>query len=128
MDALLATGDRDGVVEALFRGVEDMSDEDMAAFKAAASWPGRVAAAHTVTREIRGERTALLDSRVAAKLTVPVLLLTGERSADPAKSAVEAVATALPNARIVVLKGQEHVADVLAPETIAGHLIPFFND
>ena len=85
MDALLAVGDRDGVVEALFRGVEDMSDEDMTALKAAASWPGRVAAARTVTREIRGERTALLDSRVAAKVTVPVLLLTGERSADPAK-------------------------------------------
>jgi hypothetical protein len=41
---------------------------------------------------------------------------------------VEAVAAALPNACIVVLEGQEHVADVLAPETIAGHLIAFLND
>jgi pimeloyl-ACP methyl ester carboxylesterase len=29
MDELLAVGDRDGVVEALFRSVEEMSDEDM---------------------------------------------------------------------------------------------------
>jgi pimeloyl-ACP methyl ester carboxylesterase len=128
MDALLAAGDRDGVVEALFRGVEDMSDEDMAALKAAPSWPGRVAAAHTVTREIRAEQTARLDSQVAAKITVPVLLLTGEHSTDPAKPAAEAVAAALPDARIVVLIGQEHVADVLAPETIAGHVIAFLND
>jgi pimeloyl-ACP methyl ester carboxylesterase len=55
MDALLDAGDRDGVVETLFRSLEEMSDEDMAALRAAPSWAGRVAAAHTVTRETRGE-------------------------------------------------------------------------
>ena len=128
MDALLAAGDRDRVVEALFRGVENLSDEDMAAFKAAPSWPGRVAAAHTVTREVRGEQTARLDSQVAARITVPVLLVTGGHSTDPAKPAVEAVAAALPDARIVILKEQEHVADILAPEAFAGHLIAFLRD
>lgn len=34
MDALMAAGNRDGVVELLFRELEDMSDEDMGAFKA----------------------------------------------------------------------------------------------
>jgi hypothetical protein len=33
MDQLLARGDRDGVVEALFRSLEDMSDEDMTAIR-----------------------------------------------------------------------------------------------
>jgi hypothetical protein len=61
MDALLADGDRDAVVELLFRELEDLSDEDMDAFKAAPSWAGRVAAAYTITREIRGELTARLD-------------------------------------------------------------------
>lgn len=46
MDALLAEGDRDAVVETLFRHFELMSEEDLAAFRAAPSWPGRVAAAH----------------------------------------------------------------------------------
>ena len=128
MDALLAAGDRDGVVEVLFRGVENLSDEDMAAFKAAPSWPGRVAAAHTVTREVRGEQATRLSSQLAAKITVPVLMVTGEHSTDPAKPAVEAVAAALSDARIVVLQEQEHVADVLAPEAFAGHLIAFLRD
>lgn len=61
MDTLLATGDRDGVVELLFRELENLSDEDIATFKAAPSWPGRLAAAHTITREIRAELTAWLD-------------------------------------------------------------------
>jgi pimeloyl-ACP methyl ester carboxylesterase len=128
MDAFLAEGDRDAVVETIFRELEAMSDEDMDAFKAAPSWPGRVAAAHTVTREIRGETGARLDAELAAKIIVPVLLLTGEYSSDPSKANIESVADVLPDARIVVLKGQEHVADVLAPEVFAEHVLAFLGD
>jgi pimeloyl-ACP methyl ester carboxylesterase len=128
MDALLAAGDPGAVVETLFRELEAMSDEDMEAFKAAPSWPGRVAAAHTVTRECRGELQARLDPQLAAKITVPVLLLVGENSSDPARPDVEAVAAALPDARIVVLDEQEHVADVLVPEIFAEHLFAFLRD
>lgn len=125
MDTLLEAGDRDAVVELLFRGLEDMSDEDMAAFKAAPSWPGRVAAAHTITREIRGELRARLDPDLARRITVPVLLVTGDKSADASKADIERVASALPNARVVVLEGQEHVADVLDPERFAAQIVPF---
>ena len=128
MDALLAAGERDAVVELLFRAVEDMSDEDMAAFRAAPSWQGRVAAAHTITREIRGEVASALDEDVARKITAPALLITGENSADPAKAASEVVARALPNARVMVLDGQEHVADVLDPELFASCVVPFLTN
>jgi pimeloyl-ACP methyl ester carboxylesterase len=128
MDALLAAGDRDGVVEAVFRELVLVSDADMEAFKAAPSWPGRVAAAHTITREVRAETTARLDPEVAARITVPVLLLTGQHSSDPCKPDIEAVAAALPDARIVVIEGQGHVADVLIPEVFADHLLAFLGD
>jgi pimeloyl-ACP methyl ester carboxylesterase len=128
MDALLAEGDRDAVVETIFRELELMSDEDMNAFKAAPSWPGRVAAAHTITREVRAETGARLDPELAGRINVPVLLLTGEHSSDPSKADIEAVAAALPDARIVVLEGQEHVADVLVPEVFAEHVLAFLQD
>jgi pimeloyl-ACP methyl ester carboxylesterase len=128
MDALLAQGDRDAVVETVFRELELLSDEDMNAFKAAPSWPGRVAAAHTITREVRAETGARLDPELAGTIAVPVLLLTGEHSADPSKAGIEAVAAALPDARIVVLEGQEHVADVLVPEVFAAHVLAFLRD
>jgi pimeloyl-ACP methyl ester carboxylesterase len=128
MDALLSAGERDAVVELLFRELEDMSDEDMAAFKAAPSWPGRVAAAHTITREIRGELTARLDPELAHTIAVPVLLVTGERSSDPSKADVEVVEAALPNARVIVLDRQEHVADVLDPAAFAQQVVPFLQN
>jgi pimeloyl-ACP methyl ester carboxylesterase len=127
MEALLAAGDRDAVVELLFRSLEDMSDEDMAALRAAPSWAGRVAAAHTITREIRGEVTARLDEGAARTIRVPVLLVVGEHSADPGKPSAEVVAKALPDARIVVIDGQDHVADVLAPELFASRVLPFLT-
>lgn len=125
MDALLATGDRDGVVELLFRELENLSDDDMAAFKAAPSWPGRVAAAHTITREIRGETTARLDPELARTIAAPVLLVIGENSPDPAKPHAGAVAAALPDAGIIVLDGHDHVADALHPEFFAARVVPF---
>jgi pimeloyl-ACP methyl ester carboxylesterase len=100
----------------------------MAAFKAAPSWPGRVAAAHTITREVRAETGARLDPELAARITVPVLLLTGQHSTDPSKADIEAVATALRDARIVVIEGQGHVADVLIPEVFTEELLGFLGD
>jgi pimeloyl-ACP methyl ester carboxylesterase len=124
----LAAGDRDGVVEAVFRELELVSDADIEAFKAAPSWPGRVAAAHTIIREVRAETTVRLDPELAARISVPVLLVTGQHSSDPCKADIEAVAAALPDARIVVIEGQGHVADVLIPEVFADHLLGFLGD
>ena len=52
-------------------------------FRSAPSWPGRVAAAHTVAREILGVTRARLDTEQAAKISVPVLLLIGEKARTP---------------------------------------------
>jgi pimeloyl-ACP methyl ester carboxylesterase len=58
---------------------------------------------------------------------VPVQLLTGENSRDPSHADIDAVHAALPNARIVVLEHQEHVADVIVPELFARHLQDFLH-
>lgn len=87
----------------------------------------RAQAAHTITREVHAETGARLDPELAERITVPVLPLTGEHSSDPAKADIEAVAAALPDACIVVLEGQEHVADVLVPEVFVGHILGFLR-
>lgn len=124
MDKLLAEGDRAGVVEALFRSVEEISDEDMAALRSAPSWLGRVAAAHTVVpREILGEVQARLKPEQTAKINMPVVLLTGQESTDPSKAQVGPVAAALPDAHRLALARQQHIANILDPETFTKHLL-----
>jgi pimeloyl-ACP methyl ester carboxylesterase len=69
-----------------------------------------------------------LDPEQAAKITVPVLLLTGENSSDPSKADIETVAAALPDARIKVLEGQEHVADILVPKIFSEYVMAFLRE
>ena len=130
LDRLLAEGNREALLEAILREVVLLSDEEFAAVRAMPSWPGRVAAAHTFPRELRAtwSAEAVLDPAAAARITVPTLLLSGDRSLDPARGAIDAVAAALPDARVVVIKGQQHVADVMVPEVFAGHLLAFLRD
>jgi pimeloyl-ACP methyl ester carboxylesterase len=127
LDRLLAEGDREALLEAIMREVVLLSDKELAAVRAMPSWPGRAAAAHTFSRELRACAEAVLDPAAAALITVPTLLLTGERSPDPARGAIDAVAAALPDARVEIIEDQQHVADVIVPEVFAGHLLAFLR-
>lgn len=127
LDALLAGGDGDAVVETMFREVVRMPEAEIAALRAQPAWPARVAAAPTIVRELRAILRMAFDPAQAARITVPTLLLTGSDSRDPFAADVGAVAAALPDARVVVLEGQQHVADVLAPDLVAAHLLAFLG-
>jgi pimeloyl-ACP methyl ester carboxylesterase len=128
LDVLLAEGDRDAVVGTVFREVVRMPEAEVTALRAQPSWPARAAAAPTIVRELRAIAETPLDSGQAARIAMPTLLLTGSESRDPFAAGVGAVAARLPDARVVVLEGQQHVADILAPEVVAGHLVSFLRD
>ena len=53
LDGLLAEGNRDAVVETVFREVVLMPEAEITALRAQPAWPARVAAAHTIIRELR---------------------------------------------------------------------------
>jgi pimeloyl-ACP methyl ester carboxylesterase len=128
LNALLAEGNREAALETFFREVVGMPEEEFAVYRALPAWQARIAAAHTITRESRGEQAALLDPEQAAKITVPTLLLAGGDSPDFLKAGIDTVAAALPDAHIVVLEGQQHIAIDLVPEIFAKHVVAFLRD
>ena len=128
LDALLAEGDHDAVVETLFREVVLMPEAEITALRAQPAWPARVAAAPTIVRELRAIPQVPFDPGQAARIAVPTLLLTGSDSDDPFAADLATVAAALPDARIGVLDGQRHVADILAPELFARRLLAFLGE
>jgi pimeloyl-ACP methyl ester carboxylesterase len=111
----------------MFREVVRMPEAEIATLRAQPAWPARVAAAPTIVRELRAITQVAFDPAWAARITVPTLLLTGSDSRDPFAADVGAVAAALPDARVVVLEGQQHVADILDPQGFAGHLVGFLR-
>jgi pimeloyl-ACP methyl ester carboxylesterase len=127
LEALLAEGDHEAVVGMMFREVVRMPEAELTALRAQPAWPARVAAAPTIVRELQAIPRVALDPALAARITVPAMLLTGSVSRDPFAPDAGTVAAALPDARVVVLEGQQHVADILDPEGFAGHLVGFLR-
>ena len=127
LDALLADGNREALLETYFRELLKMSDEEFNAFRAQPSWQGRVAAAHTITRSDRAFSHSRFDPELAAEITQPTLLVTGGDSTVDFRGDIEGVAAALPDARIAVIDGQQHVGDVLVPEIFADVLLAFLG-
>lgn len=60
-------------------------------------------------------------------MTTPTLLLTGGESPQWFTDAVESVNDVLPNSRIVVLEGQEHVAINTAPDLFVETVLAFIS-
>jgi len=127
-EALLARHEREAVVETFLTEIIKIPATDVAKLKSLPSWPSRVAAAHTIPREMRAGEAFVLRAERFAQVRVPTLLLLGGDSPASFKAAIEAVARALPGSRVEVLPGQKHMAMNTAPEmfvtTVLGFLSP----
>ena len=123
LEALLAEGRNEAVVETLLRDAVGSTEEELEQVRAQPSWPGRIAAAPTIPREIRATFEHTFDPEQAAKVTVPTLLLVGAEAPDRFQPGP--VLAALPDARLAELPGQEHEADIVAPELVAEQLVAF---
>jgi pimeloyl-ACP methyl ester carboxylesterase len=60
-----------------------------------------------------------LDLRRLATMRTPTLMLIGAQSPPRMRSGSEAIAEALPAARIEALPGQGHIAQIMAPALLA---------
>ena len=127
MDALLADGERERALEAFFREIVRMPDHEFERYRALPAWQARIAAAHTITREARGHAERTFDPEEAKKITVPVLLMVGGDSPPAMQADYETVAAALPDARVTVMEGQQHIAIDLIPEEFARRVLTFLR-
>ena len=116
LDTLLDAGDRENVVISVFRDLVNMPPDELELFKASPRFPAWVAAAHTVPRETRAEEDYRFEPERFKHLNVPTLLLVGGDSPQIVKETIEAWHAALPNSKIVVLPGQQHMAQHTAPD------------
>lgn len=126
LEALLAAGDREGVVTA-FMG-EVLGPDQLEAMKSPPAWPSRVAAAHTLPREIRAEEAYRLAADRVGNLSIPVLLLHGGDSPSFFGGVIAELEKTLPNSRTVVMPGQQHNAMDTGPDLLVGAVLGFWRD
>ncbi len=124
---LLASGDDEAALASFYREVVGMSDDFLEALRASPRWPERVAAAPTIPREVAAQNLGILDAAEASEIDGPVSLLVGTESPDHLCAGVHELASMLPDAGIVELDGQEHLAYLEAPEPFAQTLLTFIG-
>lgn len=123
-EQMLAGGDREGALVMGYRELLQLSDQEIEHLKSRPEWSARLASAHTMPRELRTVHELKFDPDQLRGVPVPTLLLVGEEGPDWQP---EKVAHEIPGARIAVLRGQAHAADLFAPEVVAEPLLDFIR-
>ena len=122
---LVDAGDREGAVSTFFRKIVRMPEQELKTLQSLPVWKARVAAAHTIPREMRADEQYKFVPERFRDLKVPTLLLLGGDSPPFFKKAIELVHHALSNSHIVVMPGQQHAAMNTAPQLFTTEVLKF---
>ena len=125
LQGLLDAGNREGILTTFMGEVVRMLPHEIELTKSMAAWPARVAAAHTLPRELRAHEHYRFESERFAALTIPTLLLVGQDSPHFFRTAIDLLDATLPNSRVVVMPGQQHIAMESAPDLFVREVVSF---
>jgi pimeloyl-ACP methyl ester carboxylesterase len=106
----LAAGDPAGVLATFMTEVVGMTQEELASFEANPIWPVRVAAAHTILRELEAESSVAASLDALGAVRQPVLQLVGSASLPIFGAAAAALDASLADGRVVEIAGAKHAA------------------
>jgi pimeloyl-ACP methyl ester carboxylesterase/GNAT superfamily N-acetyltransferase len=127
--ALDAAGDPAGVLSTFMTRVVGMDDETLARYRLDPVWPVRVAAAHTIVRELASEAASPAAGLEAlGRVRQPVLQILGGDSRPEFGAATRALDARLAAGRVVVINGARHAAHHTHPEAFVGAIIAFLAE
>lgn len=128
LEALLREADVEGLLVALYREVVHMPPAELELLRSEReAWARRLANAPTVPRELRAEQGYGFVPERFREMRVPTLLLVGGDSPPRELQNARGVASALADARVVVLPGQQHLAMYTAPELFVDEIVRFLE-
>jgi pimeloyl-ACP methyl ester carboxylesterase len=125
LEQLIASGKADEAVSTFMLKGAGVSPEELPILRRHPAWAARVAAAHTLPRELRAINDYGADMSKIAAIAAPTLLLVGSETEARRREMLEGLARVLPNAQVAVLPGQRHAAHQTAPLLLAAAIREF---
>ena len=127
LEALAAIEDWDDLAVRFFRDMLSVPAADVEELRTSALWPPIVADAKATLGDLRALKRYRFDAERWRSLHVPVLLQIGSES--PRHLYVtDALAAALPHARVEALQDQAHEGMTTAPEMYGEAIVRFWRD
>lgn len=102
-----------------------LSGAEVAVLQTTPLWKRMVELAPTLPREMDAIRQLRFDLERYRSLSARTLLLVGTASPPHLKTASSGLQDTLPDARTVLLDGQSHIANMLAPDLVAREISEF---
>jgi pimeloyl-ACP methyl ester carboxylesterase len=127
LQALLDEGRRDELLGYFMEQVAGLPPDQVELMRSLPAWAARLDAADTIPREERASREYVFYPARFGDLDVPTLYLQGGDSSEPFKAAGEALQTALPDCRVVVMPGQRHAAMDTATDLFTAEVLSFLE-
>jgi len=125
--AHLDRGDGEAALETFMREVVGMDDAGMARFRADPVWPLRLAAAHTIPRELDAERSPAASLDALGAVAVPVLQVLGTASVASFQEATGALDVRLARGSVVRIEGAAHAAHHTHPDAFVTAVEAFLD-
>ena len=110
MQPLIDNSKFESALEIFFRDVVKMPDYEFEKYSQLPAYEKRIQLVPTIPREMTIELTYTFQPEKFADLQVPTLLLLGGDSPSVFQEATKLVDSALPDSRIVIMPGQQHIA------------------
>ncbi|MCA1554519.1 MAG: alpha/beta hydrolase [Chloroflexi bacterium] len=129
LEQMLAAGDREGVVVSMMRDVALVPPHELELLRSVPAWQARVAAAHTIPRELLSEDGTAYEFNTDhfRNFVTPTLLLMGSDSPAFLQDATRILHDVLPNNVLHVMPGQQHTAMNTAPDLFSRAVIEFLT-
>jgi pimeloyl-ACP methyl ester carboxylesterase len=124
---LVDQGENEAALELFMREVVKMPEHELARYRQLPMWHRRVAIAPTISREEMIDIKYRFEPARFAHLQTPTLLIQGGDSPELFKKTTEILDKSLPNSRVLVIPGQQHIAMDLVPEEFASVVHTFLS-
>lgn len=128
MQILIDSNDNEAALKIFFNEVVKMPDYEFEKYSKLPVYKRRIELVPTIPRELTINRHYSFERIKFKNLDIPIMLLLGGDSPDLFKKAILTLDGALPNSKIVVLPGQQHIAMDTAPELFVKEVLKFLID
>jgi pimeloyl-ACP methyl ester carboxylesterase len=129
IETAVGESDPDTALRLVFRDVIGMPPEDIQVLADSEVWRVRVAAAWSVVRECQADEAFPKVSRaLLATISLPVLVLSGDRNVPAKRELAAELAEMIPRAELDSLSGEGHAAHHTAPAALASRCLRFFDE